>query len=30
MIMDVDQKISREVKKKIDALDTSIRTRLLF
>jgi D-3-phosphoglycerate dehydrogenase len=30
MIMDVDQEISREMKKKIDALETTIKTRLLF
>ncbi len=30
LIMDVDQKISREVKREIDLLDTTIRTRLLF
>ena len=30
LIMDVDQKISREVKREIDLLDTTIKTRLLF
>ncbi len=30
LIMDVDQKISREVKRQIDLLDTTIKTRLLF
>lgn len=30
LIMDVDRSISQAVKKEIDALDTSIRTRLLF
>ncbi len=30
LIMDVDRSISREVKREIDALETSIRTRLLF
>ncbi|NWG12053.1 MAG: phosphoglycerate dehydrogenase [Acidobacteria bacterium] len=30
LIMDVDQLISREVKRKIDMLDTTIKTRLLF
>ena len=30
LIMDVDQKISREVKRGIDLLDTTIKTRLLF
>jgi D-3-phosphoglycerate dehydrogenase / 2-oxoglutarate reductase len=30
LIMDVDERVSREVKKKIDALDTNIKTRLLF
>ena len=30
LIMDVDQKISREVKREIDILDTTIKTRLLF
>ena len=30
LIMDVDQRISREVKREIDLLDTTIKTRLLF
>jgi D-3-phosphoglycerate dehydrogenase len=30
LIMDVDQKISKEVKRQIDLLDTTIKTRLLF
>ena len=30
LIMDVDQRLSRAIKEKIDGLDTSIRTRLLF
>jgi len=30
LIMDVDQRISREVKREIDILDTTIKTRLLF
>jgi len=30
LIMDVERSLSRAVKKKIEALDTNIRTRLLF
>ena len=30
LIMDVDQRVSRDIKKKIDALDANIKTRLLF